>query len=83
MPILFTIIYLMSEQKLNYINYSKHEINMSNFVQATEHNLHMYAKFGDGGGGGGEESWTKLKEPAWGGGALTEKSCRRCHRLRF
>jgi predicted CxxxxCH...CXXCH cytochrome family protein len=73
----------MSEQKLNYINYSKHEINMSNFVQATEHNLHMYAKFGDGGGGGGEESWTKLKEPAWGGGALTEKGCQRCHRLRF
>jgi hypothetical protein len=46
MPILFTTIYLMQEQKLNYINYSKHEINMSNFVQATEHDVYMYAMFG-------------------------------------
>jgi hypothetical protein len=35
MPILFTIIYLMQEQKLNYINYTEDEINTSNFVQAT------------------------------------------------
>jgi hypothetical protein len=46
MLILFTIIYLLPEQKLNYINYSEHEINMSNFVQATEHDFHLYAKFG-------------------------------------
>jgi hypothetical protein len=45
-PILFTTIYIMPEQILNYINYSEHEINMSNFVQATEHDLHMYANFG-------------------------------------
>jgi hypothetical protein len=31
MLILFTTIYLLPEQKLNYINYSDHEINMSNF----------------------------------------------------
>jgi hypothetical protein len=34
--ILFTIIYLLQEQKLNHINYSEQEINMDNFVQATE-----------------------------------------------
>jgi hypothetical protein len=38
--------YLMQKQKLNYINYSGHGINMSNFIQATEHDVHMYAKFG-------------------------------------
>jgi hypothetical protein len=46
MLILFTTIYLMQKEKINYISYSEHEINMSNFVQTTEHNLHMYAKFG-------------------------------------
>jgi NADPH-dependent 7-cyano-7-deazaguanine reductase QueF len=46
MPILFTIIYLMQKQKLDYINYYEHEINMSNFVQATKHDVHMYVKFG-------------------------------------
>jgi hypothetical protein len=30
--ILFTIIYLLQEHKLNHRNYSKLEINMSNFV---------------------------------------------------
>jgi hypothetical protein len=44
--VLFTTIYLLSEQKLNYITYREHEINMSNFVHAAEHELHMYAKFG-------------------------------------
>jgi hypothetical protein len=34
--ILFTIIYLLHEQKLNYNNYFEQEINMRNFVQATE-----------------------------------------------
>jgi hypothetical protein len=46
MPNLFTTICLMQEQKLNYINYSELEINMRNFVQATDHDVHMYAKFG-------------------------------------
>jgi hypothetical protein len=45
--ILFSTIYLLQEQKLNYRNYYKLKINMSNFVQATEHNMHTYAKFGD------------------------------------
>jgi hypothetical protein len=31
---------------LNYITYPEHEINMSNSVHPTEHDLHMYAKFG-------------------------------------
>jgi hypothetical protein len=31
MLILFTTIYLLLEQKLNYVNYSDHEMNMSNF----------------------------------------------------
>jgi hypothetical protein len=46
MSVLFTTIYLTQEQKLNYINYYVHEINMRNFVQDTEHDVHMYAKFG-------------------------------------
>jgi hypothetical protein len=46
MPILFTTIYLMPEQKLNYINDSGYDINMGNFVQAIEHDFHMYTKFG-------------------------------------
>jgi hypothetical protein len=36
----------MLEQKLRYINSFEHKINMSNFVQATEHDVHMHAKFG-------------------------------------
>jgi hypothetical protein len=36
MPILFSTIYLLHEQKLNYRNYSVLEIIMENFVQATE-----------------------------------------------
>jgi hypothetical protein len=44
--IIFTIIYLLQEHKLNPKNYSKQELNMGNFVQATEHDVHMYAKFG-------------------------------------
>jgi hypothetical protein len=46
MHILFTTIYLLQEHKLNHRNYSKQEINMINFLQATEHDVHMYAKFG-------------------------------------
>jgi hypothetical protein len=40
--ILFTKIYYLQEQKLNHNNYSDQEINMRNFVQATEHDVHMY-----------------------------------------
>jgi hypothetical protein len=41
----FTTIYLLQGQKLNSGNYSKQEIIMSNFVQATEHEVCLYAKF--------------------------------------
>jgi hypothetical protein len=44
--ILFIIIYLLQEQKLNIRNYSEQEINMRNFIQATKHDIHIYAKFG-------------------------------------
>jgi hypothetical protein len=46
MHILFSTICSMQEQKLNHRNYSEKEINMVNFVQATEHDVHMYEKFG-------------------------------------
>jgi hypothetical protein len=41
--ILFIIIYLLQQHKLNYRNYSEQEINIRNFIQATEHDIHMYA----------------------------------------
>jgi hypothetical protein len=44
--IIFTTIYLLLDQKLNHNKYSGQEINMINFVQAIEHDVHMYAKFG-------------------------------------
>jgi hypothetical protein len=47
MHIPFYTIYLLQEQKLNPRNYSKHEIIVSIFVQATEHDILLYAKFGD------------------------------------
>jgi hypothetical protein len=43
MYILFTIIYLLQNQKLNPRNYFEQRINMKNFVQATEYYVHMYA----------------------------------------
>jgi hypothetical protein len=43
---LFTTIYLLQEQKLNHINYFEKELNIRNFVQSTERDVHMYAKFG-------------------------------------
>jgi hypothetical protein len=46
MHILFTTIYLFQEHKLNHENYSKKEINMGNFLQTTDHYVHIYAKFG-------------------------------------
>jgi hypothetical protein len=39
---LFTIIYLLQEQELNHKNYSEQKLNMSNFVQANEYDVHMY-----------------------------------------
>jgi hypothetical protein len=45
--ILFSIIYLLQERKLNHRNYSEQEINMSKFVQANEYDVDMYAKFLD------------------------------------
>jgi hypothetical protein len=36
----------MEKYKFNHKNYSEQEINMDNFVQATEHDVHMYTKFG-------------------------------------
>jgi hypothetical protein len=45
--ILFSTIYLLQEQKLNHSKYSEQELIMSNFIQATKHYVHMYAKFGD------------------------------------
>jgi hypothetical protein len=45
--ILFSTIYLLQEQKLNHRNYSEEDINMRNFAQGTEHDVHKYAKFGD------------------------------------
>jgi hypothetical protein len=46
MYILFTTIYLLQEQKLNPRNYSKQEIMVNIFVQATMHKVYMHAKFG-------------------------------------
>jgi hypothetical protein len=37
------MVYLLQEEKLNPRNYSEQELNMDNFVQATEHDVHMYA----------------------------------------
>jgi hypothetical protein len=36
----------LQEQKLNPRNYSEQEINIRNFVQAADNDVHMYAKFG-------------------------------------
>jgi hypothetical protein len=45
--ILFIIIYLLYKLKLNHENYSEQELNMRNFVQTNEYDVHMYAKFQD------------------------------------
>jgi hypothetical protein len=36
--------YLLQEQKLNHRNYYEQEINMTNFVPATEYDMNMHAK---------------------------------------
>jgi hypothetical protein len=43
--IIFTMIYLLQEQKLNPRNYSEQEIIMSNFVQAKDYDMIMYKNF--------------------------------------
>jgi hypothetical protein len=45
MHILFFTIYLLQEEILNHRNYFEKEINMTNLAQATENDLHMYARF--------------------------------------
>jgi hypothetical protein len=45
MHILFFTLYLLQEQKLNPINYSKKEIMVINFLKATVYKVYMYAKF--------------------------------------
>jgi hypothetical protein len=40
------MIYLLQEQNLNPKNYSKQEIILIIFLQATGYNVYMYAKFG-------------------------------------
>jgi hypothetical protein len=42
---LFITIYLLLDQKLNHNNNSMQEINMRNFIQASEYDVHMHAKF--------------------------------------
>jgi hypothetical protein len=44
MYILFTIIYLLQEHKLNPRNYSEHVTIMIIFAQANYHDVHMHAK---------------------------------------
>jgi hypothetical protein len=44
---LFTTIYLLQEHELNHENYSEQELNMINFVQANEYDVHMYTTFQD------------------------------------
>jgi hypothetical protein len=42
---LFSMISLLHKQKLNRTNYSKQELNMELFLQATDNGMHMHAKF--------------------------------------
>jgi hypothetical protein len=39
--------YLLSEQQLNHSSHSRQKINLGNFVQSTEHDMNICAKFGD------------------------------------
>jgi hypothetical protein len=45
MHILCSTIYLLQEEILNHRNYFEQEINMTNFLQSTENDVHMYARF--------------------------------------
>jgi hypothetical protein len=47
MNIFLIIFYLLQRQKLNPNKYSDHELNMRNFIKATDNYGHMYAKSGD------------------------------------
>jgi hypothetical protein len=42
---LFTTIYLLQEQRLNPRTYFEKEINMDNFIQATENDTNMHENF--------------------------------------
>jgi hypothetical protein len=44
MHIIITTIYSLQEPNLNHGNYSEQELNMGNFVQDNEYNVHMYTK---------------------------------------
>jgi hypothetical protein len=44
MHIIFTTIYVLQKQKLNPRNCSEQEIDMGNFVQATECDMNMHVK---------------------------------------
>ena len=46
MHTLFTTFYLLQDQKLNPRHYYEKELNMRNYAQETDHDVHMYAKFG-------------------------------------
>jgi hypothetical protein len=43
--ILFSTIYLLQKQELNHITYSKQELIINIFVQATMNDVHMHARF--------------------------------------
>jgi hypothetical protein len=43
---IFYLLQFIQEQKLNHKQYCEQEVNMGNFVQATEPDVHMFAKFG-------------------------------------
>jgi hypothetical protein len=47
MHIIITTIYSLQEPNLNHRNYSEQELNVDNFVQANEYDVHMYTKFQD------------------------------------
>jgi hypothetical protein len=44
---LFSTLYLYPKQRLNHNNYSEQKINLSNFIQPTEHDAHMHTKIQD------------------------------------
>jgi hypothetical protein len=44
MDIIFTTIYLLQEQKLNYNEYSEQKLKMRYFIQAKEYDMNMHAK---------------------------------------
>jgi hypothetical protein len=45
MHIIITTIYSLQEPNLNHRNYFEQDLNMGNFVQPNEYDVHMYTKF--------------------------------------